>query len=155
MNFDDRISSMEHRNGIVSINGDDWSGEFCDMYVTIGSDGRVRMTWTRPQKVQLEAPADASCTSDVSGQIRCFEQDLRPPDARRIPSAILFRRASAKLQEMFAAAIDGSPISADDLQLRRELDDERAEAYEREREELSILGIDPSEVDAAFAQGGI
>jgi hypothetical protein len=128
----------------------DWMGPFIDTHVTILSSGKMRLAWSGAQRVQPEAPADATCTCDLSGQIRYFQQDLRPEDARRIPSTILFRRATVKIQEMLAAALDDGPISAQDAELRRELADERAASSERERQELLELGIDPNEIDGAF-----
>jgi hypothetical protein len=127
-----------------------WMGSFIDVHVAIQPSGQCRISWSGPQRVQLEAPAGAACTSDSTGQIRYFQQDLRPEDARRIPSTILFRRATVKIQEMLAAALDDGPISAQDAELRRELADERAASSERERQELLELGIDPNEIDGAF-----
>lgn len=128
-----------------------WMGSFIDVHVAIQPSGQCRISWSGPQRVQLEAPAGAACTSDSSGQIRCFEQDLRSPDAQRIPAALLFRRARAKIMLAAAAALDdGGSISADDLQLRRELDDERATSSEDERRELLELGISPDELEKAF-----
>jgi hypothetical protein len=148
--IDSGITDIERRLGIAGNGNGDWSKcKFIDTLVTVGEDGKVTLTWSGPRTEQPVPPMGAVCTDSLSDPIRFFEQDLRPLAARSIPSAILFRRAITMLHGWAVAALDG-PLTPEESRLRQDLLSERAVADERERLKLLSLGIDPSEVDAAF-----
>jgi hypothetical protein len=148
MSFEDRVISIEQRYGLTSTNndaatdGEDWSGEFCDTFITISKQGKVRLTWTRPRKVQPEAPAGARCTGELSDEVRFFELDEREPHDQKTPARILFRRAHQRIDAMFVAA-EGCD---------NEIGHFAADVDEQDRAELEELGITDSDIAAAFAE---
>lgn len=149
MKYESRIGAAEGRRALDTGDGVDFSGTYLDTVIAIRSTGRVQMLWSRPQRQQPEPPAGARCSGRLTDPVRFFESDERPPDRRRIPASILFRRAVTTLHGWALAALDRD-LTPEELRLREELLSERALADEREARELAALGIDPSEVDAAF-----